>query len=484
MFAYTCILRTLLPTFERFSKTRFWSVYRSGLRFDRRSNWHRQVIRQQRLAEILAAAFRAPLYQERLCQAGYAGNGLTGDEAPAILARLPVLTKADLRRHYPTGVLTGASSTDWRYLSTSGTAERLTVVADFDKRDAIRGSELRVLWEALGADVAVRSVEIPPDACNVICGLTDPAPQSLWGYLWYSLRHGTLFTPDGQTDLRGRIERNLIHRKLPLAPLDPAPAPALAQRLDTYLDLMVAAGTDVLRAYPLYLLWLADRAGRRGVKIPGLRVVMPYGGLTSPAMARRIRDGFGVPFVDVYGSNELGSLGAGCAQTGGLHLFEDLAVSEIQRDGRSVAPGEYGKLLFTDLVNTAMPLVRYEIGDVGRRLPGPCGCGRATARLQVLGRTVEVLTTERGWLTPAEVADAAFSDPGVANFRLEEIAPCRFEAAVVATPDGPAPDLPAWEERFRKLHGGVRQCRSRLVPFLRPETSGKYRFVWPFKPVG
>ena len=36
-----------------------------------------------------------------------------------------------------------------------------------------------------------------------------------------------------------------------------------------------------------------------------------------------------------------------------------------------------------------------------------------------------------------------------------------------------------WRERFAHLHGGVNRIRARIVPFVQPETSGKYRFVLP-----
>jgi phenylacetate-CoA ligase len=126
-----------------------------------------------------------------------------------------------------------------------------------------------------------------------------------------------------------------------------------------------------------------------------------------------------------------------------------------------------------------MPLIRYDVGDVGRLHIGPCPCGRQTARLEVLGRVQEVLEAPSGPLTASAVADTFFTDPAVANFRLEEVAPGSFEAAVVARGAGEAPNLSAWRERFAALHGGARKVRARVVPFVRPEPSGKYRFVIP-----
>jgi phenylacetate-CoA ligase len=136
-----------------------------------------------------------------------------------------------------------------------------------------------------------------------------------------------------------------------------------------------------------------------------------------------------------------------------------------------------GRLAVTDLINHAMPLIRYDVGDVGRIHTGPCPCGRRTARLEVLGRVQEVLDAPTGLWTASDVADTVFSDPGVGNFRLEEVAAGSFEAAFVARASGGAPKVDDWKQRFDALHGGVRRLRTRVVPFIQPEASGKYRFV-------
>ena len=80
-------------------------------------------------------------------------------------------------------------------------------------------------------------------------------------------------------------------------------------------------------------------------------------------MARLIRDGFGVDPSDTLAATEIGALAArtfpGAA---GLRLAEDIAVYEID---------EAGMLLVTNVVNRALPLVRYRIGDRVRIDPSP-----------------------------------------------------------------------------------------------------------------
>ncbi len=483
MISEQCLRSVVLPATEWVTRTRFMSMYWESIRFERQDDARRDRLRDQRLSVILNAARRSTLQRQRLEHAGLDDRCVSADEARDLLARLPPVTKPDLRRHFPAGLVTEQTSEDWRYFSTAGTTDRMSVVGDFVRRDHRRAAScsLRV---ALGRDVGVRTVEIPPQACNVVCGIEENGPPGFWRYLWHGVRNRTLLTSEVISGLRGRFERQVVLPRHTLAPLPPLPAARLLELLDRYLGQLTAAKPACLRALPVYLLWLADRLHATGRSLPGLRLLAPFGGMTSPWMAKRIAAGAGAPFADLYGTSELGSVAASCGRSQGMHLFEDQFLVEVLRDGRPVAPGEVGRLIVTDLVNTAMPLVRYEVGDVGRVLPGPCPCGRRTMRIQALGRVQEVLATPTGPLMPADVADAVFRDEAVANFRLEELSPGCFELALVANPSGGSPDPRGCEDRFAALHGAVRRIRTRIVPYVQPESSGKYLFVIPARREG
>ena len=420
MLVRALLRRVVFPLAERFTRTRFWSYYLDSLAYERRGAAECDALRNRRLGQVLNVALSSALHRERLAEAGLAARFVRPEEARPLLERLRPISKADFRRHFPTGVTTGFDAADWRYLSTAGTTDRMTVIADFPKRDQCRSSELRALRLLLGEDVGVPTVEIPPNACNVVCGLIDGAPVTLGGYVWHALRRGSLFSRESRSELRGRFERQVVLRLLTLPPIAPATAVQLGQTLDEYLDRIAGARPAYLRGYPLYLMWLADRASDRGRRLEGLRVVAPFGGLASPAMAARIGAGLGARFGDKYGTSELGTVAASCGRGPGMHVFEDLFIVEALRRGRPAERGEVGRLVVTDLVNTTMPLLRYDVGDVGKLHTGPCPCGRTTARLEVLGRVQEVLAASAGILPPSEAANAFFADPAVANFRLEE----------------------------------------------------------------
>ena len=54
--------------------------------------------------------------------------------------------------------------------------------------------------------------------------------------------------------------------------------------------------------------------------------------------------------------------------------------------------GETGKIVLTDLENLFFPLIRYEIGDFGRALPGVCKCGVKLPLMdQVKGRISDII---------------------------------------------------------------------------------------------
>jgi phenylacetate-coenzyme A ligase PaaK-like adenylate-forming protein len=480
MIRATFLRKLLLPAIELWTEARFWSEYRAAARLDFAPESPLQQLRERRLAAILTTACATQLHRERLVTAGLPESAaqLTPGQAFDVLKRLAPIAKPELRRNFPEGVTTPVGSADRTYISTSGTTERLTVVADFNKRDARRSAGFHALKIALDADVGVRCVEIPPNACNVVCGLEDgQSPPSLIEHCWSAFRRGQLFSRESRAEIHGWVERRLLQHRQTLRPIPPGAAESLRTVLDERLIEAARERPTHFCALPQYLLWLGERMRAQGRSLSTLQAVSPYGGLASPRMIDRIEAGFGVPFRNLYGTNELGVMAASCGQS--LHVLDDMFVVEIMTDGRPVADGEVGEIVVTDLHNSAMPLIRYRMGDVGRILPGPCACGRHTQRLDVLGRVQEMLETPQGPLPAAIVADAFFQDPGVSNLRVDELAPGRFEASLVANAEGPPPDLAACRDRFAALHGGIRQLTCRTAAYLQPETSGKYKLVVP-----
>jgi phenylacetate-CoA ligase len=110
---------------------------------------------------------------------------------------------------------------------------------------------------------------------------------------------------------------------------------------------------------------------------------------------RRVEEAWGKKPFEVYAATEPAGIASECEQHRGMHLFEDLVITEVvDEDNRPVPPDVYGhKVLVTVLFSRTMPLIRYEMSDSGRPASSPhCPCGRPFALIDgIQGRAEDVL---------------------------------------------------------------------------------------------
>ena len=84
---------------------------------------------------------------------------------------------------------------------------------------------------------------------------------------------------------------------------------------------------------------------------------------------------FGCPVYDEYSTEETWMIAAQCRQMG-YHIFTDnVWVEFIGADGRDVQPDVLGEIILTTTRSSAMPFIRYRIGDMGRCSDTACPCG-------------------------------------------------------------------------------------------------------------
>jgi hypothetical protein len=143
------------------------------------------------------------------------------------------------------------------------------------------------------------------------------------------------------------------------------------------------------------------------------------------------------PLAETYSTSELTAAVAftyaGCR---GMHASADVIHVEIvDADGTQLAPGLVGRIVVSDLGNTAMPLLRYELGDLGLlEPPETCPCGRALPLVRVLGRALAELGAPTQRL-PASAVIERLSDVIPAPFVLDRRAPARFVVVTRASFD-------------------------------------------------
>ncbi len=205
----------------------------------------------------------------------------------------------------------------------------------------------------------------------------------------------------------------------------------------------------------------------------------------TPEMRERIERVFGARVFDRYGSREMGNAAHECEAHAGLHVSMERIALEIVRAGRPVPDGEEGEIVVTVLDNLAEPLIRYRVGDVGRKVTGPpCTCGRAYERIEITaGRTSDVFTSPSGRRIHGEYFTHLFyGKAGVALFRVTQETRERILIEIVRAPSFAEGELESVQDGIREIDPGF-LIEVRYVDDLPIAESGKRRFTVSNVPV-
>lgn len=205
----------------------------------------------------------------------------------------------------------------------------------------------------------------------------------------------------------------------------------------------------------------------------------------TPAIRERVGRAFGAPVFDRYGSREMGNAAHECTAHRGLHVSMERVILEFVRDGEAVPEGEEGEILVTVLDNYAEPLLRYAVGDVGRRIPGPpCPCGRTYERIEITaGRSSDLFTTPAGRRVHGEYFTHLFYGlDGVAAFRIVQETREKLVLELVRGPAWRGDEVDTVLEGIRDLDPGF-LTEVRMVEEIPLSASGKRSFTTSRVPV-
>lgn len=135
---------------------------------------------------------------------------------------------------------------------------------------------------------------------------------------------------------------------------------------------------------------LARHARRMGIRMHSPRLIIASVEMLFAPMREAISEVFGCPVHNMYGAAEVGRIAAECTE-GTFHVFSFVnRVEVLDADGSPTTPGDVGRVVITSLHNRAMPLIRYEIGDLARVSEGSCSCGSPLPVLsEVRGRVID-----------------------------------------------------------------------------------------------
>lgn len=424
-----------------------------------------------RLIELLQLAEReSPFYRKRWSEIGVSARQLNNLDD---IRQFPVTQKSELEANFPDGLsIRSRRSADWQYIGTRGTTRRVMVIHDFERRDFERAAGMVALTEDSPFRYGAKEMSIPPDACSVHCGLESDQAESVTQQLVAMATRQVPWNRESMSDLRGLVMNNWICAKTVLPPL---PLDGTDDELRRFVAEIRKQRPIQLTALPEYLRALAEYILRTGDRPPPIAVLRPMGANFPKTWKAEVEDAFRGTLREHYGSREMGPMAFDCRETNGLHLLTSQHLIEVVRNGQPVAEGEVGRVLVTDLNNLAMPIIRYDIGDLARIEYGPCPCGRNSPRIFMEGRIQDAFVLSNGKILTAEMVSNYFvQQPEIQDFELTESSSGRWTLRVV--PAGSTEiDEGNLATRFLAWSGETRKISVRTTQMIRPEASGKYR---------
>jgi len=215
--------------------------------------------------------------------------------------------------------------------------------------------------------------------------------HSMWLYGWRPWHRGLVL--GSQALPRGHLlERFGISRWDWIDPSRP---------VREWLEIYDRVRPHAFHSYPSALRELCFEVRSRGPLQWRPRVLSVGGELSPKELDPLVAEVFGRPPLVMYGAVEGGRLAFSCGASRALHVRSDAVHIEILRDGRRVAPGETGQVFITSLINTTMPIIRYELGDLAAWMPGACPCGSWWPRLAIhQGRSGDAMPLPGGRRVP------------------------------------------------------------------------------------
>jgi len=402
--------------FERLTRNEFQAVGEHRVRSD------------NALANFVHfAASRVPYYRDLFSQRALRPDAIRGVRD---LPRLPVLKKQDVIERageMRAGRLPDGEEPPVVYSSTGTTGQPVTVLMS---RSSSR--MFAYLWHR-----QARWFRFDPKGCFAKIRIPSTLPRQVDGS---PMPKGVAMRRDGWTYLTPFFETG------------PEVTFSISEPVEKQIGWLRHFRPSYMLAYPGVFEELA-LACDSAPPVSGLKALLGIGSTATPSMRAWIERVYGIPLEQNYGLNEIGMVAIRCV-AGRYHVNTETCLVEIvDREGQPCAPGTRGHVLVTSLQNIAMPLIRYDTGDIALAVDGPCPCGRTLPSFgEIAGRYrryagLPAGTRERVRALQQEVE--AMPPELVRNLRRYQVyqdAENRFEVRVKVV--GPLP--PEFEGRLRE----------------------------------
>ena len=210
------------------------------------------------------------------------------------------------------------------------------------------------------------------------------------------------------------------------------------------------------------------------------RGILSTSKMLMPQERKIIEEVFYTKVNDRYGCEEVSLIASECEKHEGMHLnIEHLYVEFLKEEGGYAVPGEPGQIVVTDLMNKAMPFIRYQVEDVGVPSERKCSCGRGLPLMErVTGRVADFLIKSDG----SKVAGVSLIEntltkiPGIDQMQISQESLDIITLRLVPGTGYAKSVESELVDYFKNIFGKDVEIKVETIDRILPEPSGKYRF--------
>jgi phenylacetate-CoA ligase len=205
-----------------------------------------------------------------------------------------------------------------------------------------------------------------------------------------------------------------------------------------------------------------------------------------PYQREVIEKAFRCQVANEYGGCEALGVAYECP-CGTFHITHENFYLEILREDGSPAPaGEIGKITITNLHDYAMPLIRYQNGDIGAIKRSICPCGRhggLPSLVGLVGRDVDMIVTPSGRrVHPAVFTYSmrfAFEPMMVKKWQAIQCSPNEILVKLVKGPGFNEEAIAAYKFALQRAIGEEMKINIEFVSDIPIPSTGKFAYFIP-----
>ena len=233
-----------------------------------------------------------------------------------------------------------------------------------------------------------------------------------------------------------------------------------------------------VRGYPSSIYIFAQFAASEGLRVHAPRAVLSSSETLSPEMRAVIERVLQCPVFDWWGSNERVVTACQCERGGPFHVNAEGGILELVPSVDNAATGAH-RMVGTGLINHAMPLIRYDLGDLAVPAKEPCACGRGLPCVErILGRVNDTIVTGEQKYVPSVRFYTLFeTHQRVRQFQVVQTEPNAVIVRIVPATTFNGAETNELRGKLARFLGDAVRIEFELVDHIRPEASGKIRNV-------